>query len=568
MEQSMNVPPARQRCGVANPKTGQLCVLDADHPRDHYDGRSFHWKGGTSANKPPEQKKPAKAKKPTEVDQFGQKLADVGYCGATFNGKHKTARNILCTLAKGHDGPHENTSIGVKEFRETAATTEVFGDDGSEPATSRKVHEADLEVTPPAPAPLTKIGDHEVHPAAAIFPMISGDAWTEFLDNIRTNRQRQKIVRIRIGSSWQILDGRNRLRACLELGVEPLFRDFGDEPGDGSDPIAFVISENIHRRHLDETARAFVGLELVPMYEAQARERQSIGGEQKGKLNLAEAEKGTATEHAARAVNVSSASIKHAQTVKRDAAPEVLAASRDRGQIKVSTAAELAKLPKEKQQEIIEKVGGGELRSGKVRAYVNQEKRRAVVRKINEQRVAPMPTGPFGVIYGDYPWHYDNSDQHEGSRGHLPYPTMEMDEIIAHALETAKHAAPDCILALWTTNLYITEMGAVLRAYGAERRTVFTWPKPRFGIGSWGRGQTEHLVIASIGSPIHTLNEVSTLLPSWAPEHPGEHSSKPAEVRDLLAKHCGGPFVELFARDEHENWAPWGAEVDKFKGAA
>jgi hypothetical protein len=45
-----------------------------------------------------------------------------------------------------------------------------------------------------------------------------------------------------------ILDGRNRYRACLEARVEPRFVEF-----DADDPIAFVVSVNIKRRHLDES---------------------------------------------------------------------------------------------------------------------------------------------------------------------------------------------------------------------------------------------------------------------------------------------------------------------------
>lgn len=463
-------------------------------------------------------------------------------------------RDIACVLDEGHAGAHCDGAM-------------TWGEGEAPPVTKSdhwKRRGADRGQTAPAEVPTgTTIGGHKVHPAAAIFPLIAGEDYTAFLEDLRTNGQRTPIVRIEVEGRWQILDGRNRLRGCIDLGLDPRFRTFGDAEGDGADPIAFVISENLNgRRHLNETQRAFVGAELVPLYEAEAKERQRAAGRTKGSLNLGEAQKGKATQHAAKAVNVSRASIEAALKVNREGAPEVIAAARERGQIKVSTAAELSRLPKSKQSEIVAKIGGGELRSGKVRALVNQEKKRSVVRKINEQRVAPMPGGPFGVIYGDYPWHYDNSDQHEGSRGHLGYPTMKMEQVLAHAFEAAKRAARDCIVALWTTNLYVTRMDRVLEAYGAERRTVLTWPKPKAGVGTWGRGQTEHLVIASIGEPVHTLNEVSTLLPSWKPARPGEHSSKPAEVAELLAKHCGGPFLELFAREPREGWATWGAEAD------
>jgi hypothetical protein len=41
----------------------------------------------------------------------------------------------------------------------------------------------------------------------------------------------------------QILDGRNRARACEALGIEPETRVYA-----GDDPVGFVISRNLHRR--------------------------------------------------------------------------------------------------------------------------------------------------------------------------------------------------------------------------------------------------------------------------------------------------------------------------------
>ena len=82
----------------------------------------------------------------------------------------------------------------------------------------------------------------------------------------------------------------------------------------------------------------------------------------------------------------------------------------------------------------------------------------------------------------------------------------------------------------------------------------------------WRNSRTEHLVIASIGKPIHTLNDAKdgTLLRAKI----REHSRKPDEFAEMLSKHCSGPFLELFAREPREGWTTWGAETDKFVESA
>jgi ParB-like chromosome segregation protein Spo0J len=80
------------------------------------------------------------------------------------------------------------------------------------------------------------------HPAADIFPLMEGDEFNDLVRDIKTHGLLQPIVR----HHGLILDGRNRDRACAAAGVTPEFIDRDDI----TDPVAYVISANIKRRHL------------------------------------------------------------------------------------------------------------------------------------------------------------------------------------------------------------------------------------------------------------------------------------------------------------------------------
>jgi N6-adenosine-specific RNA methylase IME4 len=402
----------------------------------------------------------------------------------------------------------------------------------------------------------------EAHPAARIFPLMEGSDYAALVEDIKANGLREPIVRYRDGDQIWILDGRNRLRACRDAGVEPQWDDYI-----GSDPIAYAMSMNVHRRHLNETQRSFVGAELVPLYEAQAKERQrAAGGARPVSANLRGAVTEKAAEAAARAVNVSARSVESALKVNRDAAPEVLEAARERGELAVSAAAELAKLPVDKQRAVLKKAQkkSGGMRAGSVRAWAKQEQKAIVADQIKAQPAA-MPTGPFRVIVSDPPWDYQKRAGDATHRSDLPYPSMTTDAICALPVQPLAH--PDgCVLWLWTTNAFMRDAFRVLDAWGFREKTILTWVKDKFANGDWLRGQTEHCILAVRGAPAFgPLTNQTTVLHGKL----REHSRKPDEFYDLVERLCPAPElgrVEMFSRQPRKGWAAWGAETEKFDG--
>jgi len=100
--------------------------------------------------------------------------------------------------------------------------------------------------------------------------MMEGAALAELAEDIKANGLLEPIELY----EEKVLDGRNRLKACELAGVAPLFATASIN---GSSPIAFVISKNLHRRHLTQSQRAAAAAEALPLFEAEAAARMRLG---------------------------------------------------------------------------------------------------------------------------------------------------------------------------------------------------------------------------------------------------------------------------------------------------
>ncbi len=85
------------------------------------------------------------------------------------------------------------------------------------------------------------------HPLSAAYPAMPKQDFAALVDDIRAHGQHDAVTLY----EGMVLDGWHRYRACEQIGIPCRIDEFA-----GSDPAAFVISKNTHRRQLTESQRA------------------------------------------------------------------------------------------------------------------------------------------------------------------------------------------------------------------------------------------------------------------------------------------------------------------------
>lgn len=198
---------------------------------------------------------------------------------------------------------------------------------------------------PPAPS-TQKLA---IHPAAEMFPMMRDDELNELATDIKANGQREPVVM----HGGQVIDGRNRLRACEIAGVEPKFTQWS---GTGS-VVAWILSANLHRRHLTDTQRAMVAGRVAEALAAEGRERSAQNLRKTWDLvdvsNRAHPDEGRSADKAASMLNVSTAATKKATKVLKTGHKKLVQAVTE-GNVSLDAAAQVATLPKERQRKLVE----------------------------------------------------------------------------------------------------------------------------------------------------------------------------------------------------------------------
>lgn len=184
---------------------------------------------------------------------------------------------------------------------------------------------------------------------------------------------------------------------------------------------------------------------------------------------------------------------------------------------------------------------------------------------------AGLPTRHFGAILVDPPWAFRTwgGQDKTPTQGQDPYTTMSLDSL--KALPVGDLAARNSALFMWVIDSHIDQALDLAAAWGFALKTrAFTWRKltkdglrVRIGMGRWTRKQTEMCLLFTRGSPPRLNADVREIIDAGI----REHSRKPDEQYERIERLVGGPYLELFARQQWPGWFAWGNEVGRFPSA-
>ncbi|RWM19641.1 MAG: S-adenosylmethionine-binding protein [Mesorhizobium sp.] len=386
--------------------------------------------------------------------------------------------------------------------------------------------------------------DLQAHPLAELFPMLSEKEIGELADDIVTYGQREPIVLLK----GKVLDGRNRLAACRFAQVEPRFVDF-----EGDDPLGFVLSLNLHRRHLTESQRAMVAAQIIDW-------DRGINQHTGGSANLQ-------TREAARRLSISERAVAAAKRIRDHGAGELVEAIRE-GRVSVHAGEAISDLALEAQREVLAREEKEIIARAKAIREARQKMRHTVrlahMDLVAEKGRASAPATLkqlYPVYYADCPWRFgvrsEVTGREKSAENH--YPTLTTDEIcdLLGKLIGGEHPA---VCFLWATNPMLLDALRVLQACGFTYVHHWIWDKEVAGTGYWGRDRHELLLIGRRG-------DIAAPLPGTQPETvhrepKGKHSAKPDYFAEQIEKLFPGVArLELFARRARPGWDRWGFEA-------
>lgn len=177
----------------------------------------------------------------------------------------------------------------------------------------------------------------------------------------------------------------------------------------------------------------------------------------------------------------------------------------------------------------------------------------------------------YKTILIDPPWRYGNrtgksSPEHKRLKR---YETMNIEELKEMRDIIKKISDEECHMYMWCTWSMMNEGLELMKEYGFEYKTGIPWLKVAKNgepdgrcMGFYGRVVTEFMLFGVKSKKSKSFrtkpphNKKNIII---APKR--EHSRKPDEQYEHIESKSYEPYIELFARNEKENWDRWGDEA-------
>lgn len=368
----------------------------------------------------------------------------------------------------------------------------------------------------PALWPVSKLREH---PQAQLIPPMRQGEYHAFCAFVS---QHGILSPLEISQDGVVLDGRHRLRAAIELGLERVPVVVISPPNQ----VEHMLVRALAHRELTPSQRAALAIELqhVRQTREQARARSHANlkrGSATPEVATLPPRAGRTRDHAAQLAGVSPRTLQDALTVK-DQDPALFQRVKA-GQIPVSVAC---------------------------------RRIRRAQRDASLPAAPPMPNGPFELVYADPPWQLGHPDSPNAPENH--YPTLTLDQLKSINIPAAK----DALLYLWAVNCLLPQALELMEAWGFIYKTNLAWVKPSIGLGYWTRNRHELLLLGRKGS--HPVPDPEDRPDSIIEAPRGGHSQKPELAYQLIERaHPDATKLELFARGTpRPGWTSWGNQAE------
>lgn len=385
-------------------------------------------------------------------------------------------------------------------------------------------------------------------PVCEAFPPYEHDQYQALKASISRNGLQEPIW------VWndRVMDGRHRLKACQELGIEPVVKLLSC---DYEQAVSAVFAANINRRQLGTGQLALMAAQLATRKPGQTKASKQV------EAALSQVEAATLFGVSRDAVQKACCLIAQKNTALLDAV--------HCGSMTLNEAYVTAKTGK---TGLRAKTSETERKALRVAAAVKERlgKESRTLRLVKQAAISAknvaLPTGSrHSVILADPPWDYGMPNDRAASRvlPHEQYITLTIDAICD--MGVADIAADDSMLFMWCPASLLPDGLKVVAAWGFEYSSCWIWHKEGQLNCGGGTAAIHHelLLVCKRGAGL-TISDKKLRCSSVFGGQVKVHSAKPVVVHERLeALYPDVSRIELFSRAQRAGWTMYGNQVDE-----